>query len=270
MPTPPYDLVNTIANAARTRLNDKVDTLVPIGGRILNNSQAFGQQVINDAWRKLQEKLADEGYSGLEQEVIFPGVPGCTSTDPVVQVSISYSGYFDGTNPQAAPALPQGMVRPYSLWERPSGSTNSLTEMDPQLNGLPSVPKMPWNRQWEWRDDVLYMPGATGNTDIRLRYAAFFPDFADVGATPWFEATVPIMRCQDSFADYICREFMIARGDSDGAASFQASAEANAMLIIGRDTKQGKAIFKYSEFQKMADRFTPNSGPNTQPVRRGA
>ena len=71
------------------------------------------------------------------------------------------------------------------------------------------------------------------------------------------------MYCLDSFADYICREICVARGDQAGAAAFQLSAEANARLIINRDMTAGKSIAKYAEFQRMADSYTPDTGPDT-------
>ena len=279
MALPPYDTVIAVLNAAKTRLNDAVETLQPTGGKILDNTQPFTQQVVNDAWRKLQEFLAELGYTGLKAETLFSNVPASVSTDPAIQVYIGYNGYFDGGSIQAAPVLPQNMITPYDLWERAhSASTGLLTEMDLVLNGLPSVPKLQWNRQWEWRDDTLYMPGAMVATDIRLRYAAYMADFVDVGATagpnqtantPWFNQPVPIMRCLDSFADYCCREISIARGDPDGAIAFMASAQANAKLLVGRDTAQPKSIFKASEHGKMRDKYTPQmGGEDTKSVQR--
>lgn len=263
MPTTPYDSLITVINAARGRLNDIITTLYPIGGQILQNTQPFSQQMVNNAWRKLQEKLADMKYSGLEQEINFLAVPASTTTDPLIQVYLGYNGYFDGTVLQSAPALPQTLIRPYELWERASGAVapnNNMLEMDMIVNGLPSIPKQTWNRQWEWRDDVLYMPGALVNTDIRMRYAQYLADFVDnspAASTPWFNQVVPIMRCLDSFADYICREFEIARQNPDAALAFQTSAEANAAKILNRDTAQPKAALKTSEMGKMRDQYTP-------------
>ena len=75
MALPPYDTVIAVLNAAKTRLNDAVETLQPTGGKILDNTQPFTQQVVNDAWRKLQEFLAELGYTGLKAETLFSNVP---------------------------------------------------------------------------------------------------------------------------------------------------------------------------------------------------
>ncbi len=267
MPTPPYDTVFAVMLAAKGRLNDFINTLYPTGGQILKNTQDFSHAMVDSAWRKLQEKLADLKYSGIEQESNFIGVPQAATIDPLVQVYLGYAGYFDGNVLNAGFALPQTLIRPYTLWERQSGTGAAMTDMDEIKNGLPSIPKATWNRQWEWRDDVLYMPGATVSTDIRMRFAQYFADFADnspLANQPWYAQVVPIMRCMDSFADYICREFEIARGNPDAAMAFQASAEANAGLIVNRDTTQPGATFKASEFGKMADKYTPTKGGPAQ------
>lgn len=263
----PYDTVYTVMLAAKARLNDFINTMYPVGGQVLKNTQDFSHVMVNAAYRKLQEKLADLKYSGIEQETTFLAVPQASNIDPLIQVYIDYSGYFDGLSVQPAPVLPQNLIRPYELWERQSGAPVLMTEMDMVVNGLPSIPKQQWNRQCEWRGDKLYMPGATVATDIRMRFAAFFADFADNSpalATPWYGQVVPIMRCADSFADYICREFEISRQNPDAAMAFQASAEANAALIVNRDTTQPGAVFKASEMGKMADKYTPTKGGTAQ------
>ena len=281
MSTPPYDPVILIINNAKVRLNDDITTLAAIGGKILDNTQPFTQQMANNGFRKLQEYLAELGYSGLEQEAFFGNVPAATTTDPTVQIYLNYAGYFDGTTLQSAPILPQNFIRPYRLWERAyAAGTNAalMTEMDYVINGLPAIPKLQWNRQWEWRNDNLYMPGATVATDLRIRFAQSFLDFTDVGGspglnqlanTPWFSQPVPIMRCDDALSDYFCREIKIAVGDMDAAMAFEMSARTNAQLILNRDTAQPKATFKASEYGKMSDPRTPQqNSPNVQPIKR--
>ena len=267
MPVAPYDSVFEAITAANTRLNGIVETLQPIGGSIIGNTQSFSQQVVNDAFRKMQNKLADLRYSGLQSETVFTAVPAIVTNDPVAQCYINYAGYYNGSSLLGSPFLPQNFIRPYDLSERPSGTTQLFTEMDPMLWSLPRVPKANWNRQWLWRADTLFLPGALVNTDISILFAQFFPDFVD-GSVPWFQLPVPIMYCLDSFADYICREICVARGDQAGAAAFQISAEANAQLIVNRDTTGGKSVRKYAELQRMADQFTPNTGPETATVKR--
>lgn len=89
------------------------------------------------------------------------------------------------------------------------------------------------------------------------------------GVLPWFQQNIPILNCIDAFADYICREIAIARGDVTGASAFQLSAENNARLLVNQDTTAHKSVVKVSEYQKMADRFTPTpDSPDTGTVKR--
>lgn len=267
MPTAPLDTVIVAVNAANTRLNGRVETLQAVGGQLVGNYQAFSQQVVNDAWRKLQQRLGDLRYSELQAETVFVAVPASASNDPMAQVYINYANYFDGVALQVAPVLPQNLICPYDLTERQNGSGALFTNMDKYLYNLPRVVKSNWNGRWLWRAQTLYLPGALTVTDIALLYAASLADFVD-GATPWFTASIPILNCIDSLADYICREIAVARGDVAGAAAFQLSAEASAMLIVNRDTTAPKSIAKTSEYGKMQDQFTPNTGADTQPVKR--
>lgn len=264
MSTTPYDVWSTALQAARTRLNDSVETLAAISGKLLDLSQPHSQRLCSDAFRKFQEFLASLKYSGMEQEVNFLNLPAATTADALVQVKLGYDAYYpDGATPNTSFALPQTLIRPYKTWERQSGTTGLLTEMDEMINGLPSIPKLQWNRQWEWRDDIMYMPGATVNTDLRMRYGGYFPDPADntpTANTPWYAQPIPIMRPIDSLADYICREIEIARQNPDGAMAFQASGEANARLIVQRDTTQPQATVNVAQLGQMRTKYTPMQG----------
>lgn len=275
MASAPYDTVIVAINAANTRLNGRVETLQPIGGQVVGNTQSFSQQVCNDAWRKMQGKLADLRYSGLQTETLFTAVGPTGSNDPATQANINYANYFDGLNPQPVPVLPQNLIRPYALTERQNGSGTLFTEMDPLLYSLPRVPKANWNRQWLWRNNAIYLPGALVSTDISMLYAQLLSDFVDVTnpltnqvVGPWFIQPVPILNCLDSLADYICREISVARGDMNAAVAFQQSAEDNARLILNQDTAAPKSIAKASEYGKMQDSRTPNTGADTEPVKR--
>lgn len=275
---PPYDLVKDVLNAAKVRLNDRIDTTAAVSGQLLDNTNPFSLTALNAAWRKLQEVLADFGYTGSKQELSFTSVPAATSADPMIQSYFDFNGYNNSGTYNTGFVLPQGFIRPLKLWERITSSTVLMTEMDNPLNGLPKVPKQLWNRQWEWRADQLWVPGATSITDINIRYIQMIVDFSDVGAvpgpnqiasTPWFGQPVPIMRCLDALADFLCREIAIAVKNQEAAMAFESSAKGNAQLIVNRDTQQGKSIGKSAELGRMRDPFTPvQGGPSTQEVRR--
>ncbi len=266
MPTTPYDTVEAVMQAARVRLNDAIQS---IGGDIFTDTAPFSQQISNNAYRRLQDVLANSGYTRLMQETIFATVPPCSSFDYGSQVYLNWAGYNNSSSPFSSPALPQDMIAPLSIWERFSGSVGNYSPMDQVYNGLPTVAKGQLNKVWEWRADTIYMPGATGFTDIRLRYAAYLSDFvanSPILATPWYGQPVQIMRSLNALAWFMCGEFARSRSDLDAGFFDQAGMEATS-FIWNRDPAQPRSIFKASEYGKMTDKYTPVAGPAGQ---RGA
>ena len=263
--TAPYDIVYAAMLMAKTRLNDAISTLTPVGGQLLDNAQAFTQQIMNTAWRRMLSFLSERNYSRLFPELLISSLPVAATNDPALEVSLTWTGYFDGLNQFSTPVLPQDLITPAKLWERASGQTppGGLYEMDRVFNGLPPIPKQFRNFVWEWRDDGIYMPGASGATDLKIRYAAYLPDFLDnspTANTPWFQQPIPIMRCLDPLSCYACHEIAKGRKDLD-AAVFLQDAEAAAMLVVNRDSAQPRAILKPSEYGKMRDQYTPGGPP---------
>jgi hypothetical protein len=257
MPTAPYDNLEVVVNTARVRLNDAI---VLIGGEILTDTAVFTTTVVNAAWRRLQELLSNYGFQSLNRELIYVGVPATLSSDQGIFVWFNWVNYYNGSALVAFPVLPQDMIAPLSVEERISGATTNFVPMDQVFNGLPTAPKSTLNRVWEWRQETIYMPGATGTTDIRLRYAGFLADFVASGTTAFTAQPVPIMRSLNSFAWFICSEMARARGDID-AGIFDQNAMAAAEQIWNRDWRQDRSLFKGSEVGKMTDATTPTKGP---------
>lgn len=235
---PPYDTVETVLEVARVRLNDAI---VSIGGEILTDTQPFTQTVVLIAWRRLQEYLAELGIVRLTREAILTGVTPVLSLDPATQVFLNWTTYFDGVNYNDAPILPQDLLLPLRLWERVTGQNAGFAPMDNWLDGLPAWGKTACNRIWEWREDSIFLPGALQTMDIRLRYAAYLPDFVTQGKTQWYNQPVPIARVLDPFAYFICSEMANARGDTDGAA-FDQKAQAAAKRVFNREVRMKQRV----------------------------
>lgn len=233
----PYDSVDSILNLTRVRINDAIQSL---GGDILTDIQPFTQEMANAGWRTLQEYLANLGYTRSKQEIILTGIPPVTNYDPATQVALTWSNYFNGTGydiPPTAPVLPQNMILPLRLWERFSSGNGIFIPMGQAMDGLPTGPKLPCNGCWEWREDGIYMPGATVSTDIRMRYLAYLPDFATQGDVLWYNQPVPIMRCKNALAYYIAAEAALPRADLD-AEAFTQKGDVAARLIFNREVQQ--------------------------------
>lgn len=234
----PYDTVSNIILTAKARLNDEITNLYPTSGKLLENTQAFTQQLCNTAWRKFQEYLANRGATDFVQEDIVLSLPATTNQDPGSQVYINWFGYFDGTTLQPSPVLPQNLMSPLKIWERQNGTNSQFLPMENIFDGLPTWGKCPRNMLWEWRRESIYMPGSTFVMDLRLRYMTYLPDFADdlTAKVPWYGTQVPVMRCQDPLSMFICAEIAETRDDLD-AEKWRAKAEAASNLFMNRDVK---------------------------------
>ena len=230
----PYHTVAQVLDTARVRMNDAIQQL---GGDILTNDQPFTQNMVNNAWLRMQEFLANLGYARLIDEVIISALPICPSLDPAVQCWIDWTGYFDGTQIWNNYALPQKCSFPLKLWDRTSGINAGWGRpLENVMDGLPAQYKYGRNAIFEFRNDKIYMPGTSQPVDLRVRFAQFFPDFEDIGETVWYDQKVPITRCRDAFADYICVEASDGRDDVD-SQTFKTRAENEAKLIFNRDVR---------------------------------
>lgn len=232
----PYDTLYNVMSTARVRLNDELVSRTPVSGKILENNQAFTQQLVNTAWRKFQEYLGNLGCTEFIQEDIVTALPVTTNLDPASQVYINWFGYFDGTTLQPTPVLPQNLMSPLRVLERQTGTQSQFVPMEMMFDGLPTWGKGPRNKLWEWRRESIYMPGSTFEMDLRLRYITYLGDFVDSGATPWFQQDVPVMRSLDSLSMFICSEIAETRDDLD-AEMWRLKAESAAKLFMNRDQR---------------------------------
>lgn len=259
MPSAPLDNLEMVANAARVRLNDAIAN---IGGDILTDIQPFTLQYINNAWRRFQELMVSLGVTWFKVEQIFDGVAANTNADPSSQQYINWANFFNGSGLLTAPVLPQNFIAPLVLWERATGP-NSFFPMDRLDNGLPAVPKSTYNKSWEWRNGAIYIPGAMQIVDLRIRYAAFLPDFVASTVEPFASQPVPIMRALNPFAWFLASEVAKARGDLD-SGYFDQQAQSATAMVFQLDPMQARSVLKESEYSKMTDansRIQAPSGP---------
>lgn len=114
------------------------------------------------------------------------------------------------------------------------------------MDGIPNVQKWTGNRFWEWRANAIWMPGSQIVEDLRIRFATYFPDFADEGTTRWYMQPVPVMRCRDALAWLICAEICAGPGMPPEiqakAVDFQAKGYAACDLIFNRDVAMKQRV----------------------------
>ena len=220
----PYDNLTTILNSARFRLNDKLSSLYPHSGKVLDETMASTQQATNNGWRKMQTQLSGLGVEKFKGELLIEGIPPTTNFDPASHQSISWTNFFDGSNFQTQPVLPNDLIIPLWMSERWAGTNfpfppASEPNMRNMVDGLDHFWKNNalYNRQWEWREEQINVPGCIRSMDWLIGYRKYLNDFVDVGSDRWWTLPVPLVRCQDPFSWHICAEFCFARAaDGDG------------------------------------------------------
>lgn len=253
----PFDTLENIVNTARVRLNDAIQAL---GGDILTDDAVFTLTFITAAWRRFQQILANYGISIMKRQAVLFSVPAQTQADFGAEVWMDWDGYFDGSVIQSAPILPPDLIFPLDLSERIAPSAGTYFPIDQVFNGFPAIEQTEYNRLWEWRDNKVYMPGATGLTDIKLRYMGFLADFVANSVASFSTQVVPIVNCLSPFSWFLCCEVAKSRGDLD-AGTFDQLAIAETRMLFDRDPQQGKSIYKRSEYGKMVGFDTPLDGP---------
>ncbi len=239
------------------------DAIADLSGDILIDTAPFTLTYVNAAWIRLQELLVNLGVPWLKPEVILPNIQPVASSDTGSQVWLDWTGYNNSSFTSVFAVLPQDLISPMALWERSAGSNGVFFPMDKLDNGLPAVSKQILNKSWEWRNGRIYMPGATSVTDLRIRYAASYPDFIPPTTIVFSLQLVPIVRSLNAFAWFICSEVAKARGDVD-AGDFDMKAQAATKYIFDLDPAQTRSIQKESEYQRMTDEYTPIAGPTGQ------
>jgi hypothetical protein len=242
-------MLESVLNLARTRLNDAIQA---IGGDILTDTQPFTATMTNSAWRKMQAYLANLGYSKYKRKFFAIGMPVTATTDPSQPNIWNWTYFFDGSSywsPSSNPPVPvppSDFICPLYMKERQTGSNSRFVPMRMAPDGLIENYKKPWNGQFEWKNDSIYIPGSTVSMDFEVEYAAYDADFVskanilgDPGTNPPTTPAnmpVPIMRCQSCFANYLAAECAAGRDDMD-APGLLVDAEKDAKLLMNNDVK---------------------------------
>lgn len=269
----PYDSTTDILNAVRFRLNDKIKSLYPTGGKVLLETTASTQQAFNTALRRFQDRISGAGVARMKTDIIITGIPVTPNLDPSSKCWISWFGFFNGSVELTGPKLPPDLRTPLWMSERWSstpvpGNSNlycfppaNRPNMRMMTDGLNSQPKYQYNGQWQWQDDRIYFPGSIFVMDFQLGYRKRIPDIVDVGNTPWWEQPVQIANCLDPLAWWVCAEFAAARA-ADGDASEMMLAVAQACKAEAMEATSLWNNEDVARVQRTTSRRRPYGGSN--------
>ena len=234
-----YPYVEDAMLLARSLVNDTFPgaTNTPGEGQILTDSSLispFTIPFINSAIRRVYRKLGNYGVASLIQDnYILTNLPpvdgagGVGIPDPAAQVTITFSGYFDGTTLWNALVLAPNTLAVLKMWERTTGSGNSFAEMTQSQFGLPARNQITYLGDWEWRGgsvavstvptfgDSVYMCGCVLATDVRMRLRVSLPSQVSGNGSDFASLQIPVLDCEDAVANYIAAFYTAARGEDD-------------------------------------------------------
>ena len=236
--TTAYGTVEDVLLDARAIANDMA---VP-GGDVLTDDAPFSIQFVNQAYRRIQAYLAQYGVETYATYEWLLGIASNTTGDPESRVLLSDSGLQiitpSGMNESsyASPVLPDDLVAPLRLRERPNGSTQTAIPMHRPNDGL-----RPWRqpftflRCWDWLDDTLWFYGATQSIDIELKYEKHLPILSQV------TDTVPIRGVDNAAAYRVAYAFSKARGSAI-ADSFGTEGQIELDLLVNRTVRARQRV----------------------------
>lgn len=220
-------------NLARVRVDDAANDLS--GDLLADDAPATGT-LLNAAWRWLQGKAYTAGVETPIQEVVLSGLPARGSSDTQFQAYVTWLGCGDGLNQYEQPILPQDMIQPLSVWRRQSGQNGSFGLMTQATDGLPV-----WmdSNVYDWRQDGMYFYAASYAQDLRIRYAAFWPEL-DIKKP---QTSVRMMMCEDCLSARIAFEYANLRGAAGAAGLSQMAEDAFATIAQRTSRRKQRATF---------------------------
>jgi hypothetical protein len=249
-PVPSFVLLEEVMDLARALVADTLPGLTgtPGEGQILTDDPTlspFTLKMVNSALRSLYRDLGNGGVqSVVKDNVLVLGLTpvnsasGVGNPNPAVQVNLSLGGYFDGLGFNYGLTLPSDCITMLEVWERQNASGTPFTLMR-QVESLSSRYQGQCFGEWEWRNDSVWMNGATTIRDVKLRYSSALP-LIGLGAA--FGSTyIPIPDCTDYLSFRIAYLYTLAR-DAEAAPAMKAESELLMNSLRQRQSRQQQGI----------------------------
>lgn len=220
-----FPTIQTITNLVRSDIRDDMagaTNTVGEGQILVDNltTSVTMANFFNSAVREVQRRLRIVGAPSLiADNYIISAIPplngplGLGVADPSVQVYIAFNGYYDGTLWHSTYGLPQGVFQVMRVWERQTNSQDVFQDLGEPADGLDGVYQTNGFGRWEWRQNMICLPGSLDTRDLRIRYQmilnAYFVQHADPATT-----YLPIMNCEEAVARVISRLYAARQGGS--------------------------------------------------------
>jgi hypothetical protein len=229
VPQSPYAVGTQVTSLVRSLCNDSQ-------GQLFTDSYLLNY--VNSAYRQVQLALANIGKQTFTKDMYIVTIPAIATVDPGLQVALRFDGISGNIpNPSNSPTLPQDLLEPLQLWERPTGSTDDFV---PMINltshgGLPSVPQSFNLRWWAWNTDFMSFIGAEEETDIRIRYQCGFIPFT-LDNNNLISGTLNILLGIDAVA-YLAAYMVLNPRGSPLAAGYAAIAQNFINQLVNQESR---------------------------------
>jgi hypothetical protein len=172
IPSSPYQTGAQLLSLVQDLCGDKQ-------GQLFNAT--FVLEEVNAAARWVARELRNQGKMTLVQDEYLVTIPKVLISDPAQQVYLTFTGVSSTKNLIAGantPTLPQNMIEPLLLWERPTPGTGTTTQRPVEMKnrtgqgGLEKRMQRQDLYEWEWRTDMVCFVGALVSVDVVMRFSA--------------------------------------------------------------------------------------------------
>jgi|SRR6185437_6592441 len=186
-----YPSLQSVCDLFRARINDTANNTTGTGtgsgtqaGLIMPNTNPDLLTILTSACEDTFAELRNVGDPQLILDnYILTGLPVINSNlgqgvpNPATQVSLAYSGWFDGVQWYADWTLPISLSRMLAVSQRQTGANQDFAPVQHYPAGLPGILQSQLFSGWEMRQGALWLNGATQEVDLRIRCRITFPDF---------------------------------------------------------------------------------------------
>lgn len=235
-PSAPYSTGAQILELVQDLCNDQQGQLF---------TASFCLPAINSAARWMGDELRNRGKMTLVEDEFIVTIPKVLVNDPMQQVNLMFTGISGNLVAANAPALPETMIEPLVLHERPTPIGNAAGQRPIEMKnwtgngGLPREHAQFRLRYWEWRTDMICFIGALVDTDIVIRFSAVPFIFSLTSDNPpLISGSLGDIEGIDACAYYAASQLVPKRGGAALGAQYKAEAQARLEQLSTDVTRQ--------------------------------
>ncbi len=235
-PSAPYSTGAQILELVQDLCNDQQGQLF---------TASFCLPAINSAARWMADELRNRGKMTLVEDEYIVTIPKVLTPDPMQQVNLTYTGISGNVTANNAPTLPQDLIEPLVIEERPSPvapAVGAVPQMMKNFTAMGGLPRRRPNSRlecWEWRSDMLCFIGALVDTDIVIRYSAVPFIFSLTSDTPpLISGSLGDIEGIDACAYYAASQLLPKRGGAALGTQYRQEAQSRLEQLSTDVTRQ--------------------------------